>query len=542
MSYQNLIQGTPGLKPAQDLSVNTLTCDNIVSTQTTFDSINTQTITVDLPATEIDFNSNCSFNEDVSIIGFLEADNVLINDLDTSTISVNTISKLDNTYIKLDDRTVCTNPMKITRINNTNIDTSVDLHIQSSASTSIWLQADTDNTGFDKPTILFTGTAGGQGAKIDLVNDTILKLEAGKTANSTSGQIDFYSAQAVNNGENKPTFINETRFGTFKMSGSTLSTDLNLDTHTLSGVTTLGTSTLNVSNQTNTVNEILTGKMKLTNIVGDTTLTPSASILQIRANGINQPSILIESDTTDIIPANGGVITMQNDAGNDVFEIFQSTTGEVFQTSSNGFQFSTCTVSVPKVNDISTIGVYNAKFLISSLKNTSLQNLDMSTNNINNVGTLTSNNLTLSTLSNTLTSSQYLVRNAGTNVIEYRNPLYVGYLESLGLSTSTDTVNYVNKITFTDTFPAGIYVINLYASVGNSNGDRITYLQIREDLNTIETDLAKPKVDIVNGKVTMNMMYIRTLTAGSHTFYLDYKPQANTGRIENTVIVVRQLS
>ena len=99
--------------------------------------------------------------------------------------------------------------------------------------------------------------------------------------------------------------------------------------------------------------------------MGDSTISSANITLHLRALTSDKPAILLEGDIDNDEFSNNNRIVFQGDAGSDYFEMFQSYNGDIFFESSNGYSFNTCTVSVPRVNDFSTLATITALFNIS---------------------------------------------------------------------------------------------------------------------------------------------------------------------------------
>jgi hypothetical protein len=118
--------------------------------------------------------------------------------------------------------------------------------------------------------------------------------------------------------------------------------------------------------------------------------------------------------------------------------------------------------------------------------------------------------------------------------------MYTNYDSSLGASTSNDTVAYTNKLTITDTFPAGDFEITFFANVGNDTATGTTELQVQDEVGVIFTDLVV--YDVAGSTLNpTSITFVRTLTAAAHSFYLDYRPVANIAQIQDAYVVIRQL-
>lgn len=121
---------------------------------------------------------------------------------------------------------------------------------------------------------------------------------------------------------------------------------------------------------------------------------------------------------------------------------------------------------------------------------------------------------------------------------------YQGYSESLTLSSSTDTSNYTSKVSVPSQFyGAGTYMVAFSCLAGNQLSSQSTELRLLEDGIGINTNpIRTPGLNSGSDGIPMTQWYRRILTAGNHTFELQFKPKANTGIILDAKVWIYQIA
>lgn len=161
---------------------------------------------------------------------------------------------------------------------------------------------------------------------------------------------------------------------------------------------------------------------------------------------------------------------------------------------------------------------------------------DPYSNDLTTSGTPTHSGLILSSLTRDLNTVKSLSLD-GSNNVKYRT-IYYNYNESLSTSTSADTVNWSNKVTLNVTIPeTSLYFVGFACIAGSTIKNDTNELRLTEDTVAINTTSMNTPANNNNGELACyNMQWVRNLTAGAHTFTLDFRPVIGTGVIADARI------
>lgn len=258
------------------------------------------------------------------------------------------------------------------------------------------------------------------------------------------------------------------------------------------------------------------GTIRVTSTALDGGFTPSDVQLHVRGTVDDQPTIFMEGDPNNNQTGNSNRLVFQNNAGQDHFEIHQEPLASVVQ-SSLPIKFKSTPVTIARTNELSTIGVATEQLEIAS------------------TGVTIANDLILPTRVNDNTQTSVLVLD-GTNVVKTRlMETHYSYTESLPLSTSTDIVNFINKVSHSaNIIYAGVYEVGFSTLVGNSARNQNTVCRLRlNGVNINQVRISKAKQTSNNDMSAMSQKYLLTLAVGINVIELQYKPLANTGRIQD---------
>ena len=397
------------------------------------------------------------------------AGNILINsnlDLQTYDMVATDISSVGN--------------VKISDVDAVIYDTTVKLNVQSNGDSIIWVEADKDNLdATDNSTIIMSDHGGSVSAQLVQTSDSKLNIIHGTTADAVSGEVIIKTAQIINNSNLKPTYSGEDSLMTFN-------------------------NTNNISHK----NVIIQGKLKTTDVSGDTATSGPCQVY-LRSNTIN--GIVIEADVnqssiSDIsrfqMKQYGSTRCGEMTLGSaNVWKFFH---GNTTNSTSGNYEFYS-TQFTPVDNNYNTIGTSSLLWSMTNTNITSKRNIDMDLNNITNVsslqvetldalgGILKCNDnilfsgagktllivggydLQLSSLSSGSSTSILSYESAG--VIRQRGYFDISspqYTEVLAEQTTSSSVLQDVINTSTTSLGAGTYKFSLFTEISGDTGAEIT--------------------------------------------------------------------
>lgn len=582
MSIRNLY--TDGLKDYQDLNIDSIIARQVDAISSIILGLNVQNINVEDPFLEIFVNDDTHFTNDVVIDGALTVTGDIIN----PDIEVNTISTYDTSKIELiSDTILYQSDFKQTSIVGQDSITAPDaFHLQSDGKITIFLQSDRDNiTEEDTPTIWASQDGQNAGFSIGMSADNRFELISGG-ATQTSGNLEIYSKQFTGNGDDIPSWTGGARIARFDgVTGILFDNDLDMQ---LNDILNVGVITVD---EMNGDTDPLSMQMLSQNVGFGT--ADSFGRAQFHWSRTNDPDpdngggtyagmggvirmgdLSANGDSFDQI-SEGFVCYGQNDSGvMDAanygfsrikplrFQLLEAIAGvqkDIFRADPTELSYSPTGIATDVLN------INNTRMLVdldtdcnsNNILNVNAIEVDQISDSVGAGGVFMSadlivsggvnltvagaaSELILSGLASDL-STDILVLDSS-NTIKTRSQPFgssIAYAESLTSSTSADTVNWVTKVTITQAFAAGDYVVEVHALVGNDTADNITDIQLLEDSVAVNTsDIAAPNINVGSAKIPMSMSWRRTLTAASHQFDLEFRPRANVGEIEDARIVI----
>lgn len=518
--------------------------------------------------------------------------NELFND-----INVNTISKKDNSFIQVNNNTAFNSGKILISDIDTNI-TDCSIHVKSNTDACIYLQADRDNIGSTDNPFIYGSQNGGNsafGLQLDALN--IMRITQGNTAGSTNGIIELYTAEVVDNGDNRFDFQNSQRIARFDIGDIDFDTDLDMNANNINAVNNIVTETIDINNLSNdntksdfVVWDSITKELKYKNDVyipdQSVNIDSSPQFTNVKLDSIVSKtsglSVLNVSSGTVSIPANTllglqdrlqfteipapttptglnsivyrrlgsikakGTDGIEHDLINDFNQNLNTNNDVTFNKIT-----STTDIVINNDLDMTNGNIDNCLSIDSSTVNTNTLNTNGAgfinlLNSMSLVGsgkniTVSSGNdliLTSRVLDNSLTNMLVL---DGSNIVK-RKTIFYDYNTSLTLSSTTLTT-FQTKVTLITSIPATqFYEIGISCIFGNLKKDGESALQCTLNgtpLNTVEINNPVFKND---GQVTcQEMRWIRNLTAGSNTILLRYRNINDTTSIQDAKIWVRSI-
>lgn len=322
-------------------------------------------------------------------------------------------------------------------------------------------------------------------------------------------------------------------------------------------------------------NNITAGSVNLSTQLYITDTPGFASpVSQIHIQNLQNASIFLEADTNNITETDvsfimfsqdGGDTAMNITGGNNVYSIISSTLGgtrglnlSLGNTVSNGQgNLPTIDTISPKIQIRDTLTTLTQH---TAFSNTDLQDVDtievssLISNttidpniNIESSTVITDgSNLTLvnRTIDDTpqyilgLTSGDVTVRRLLTSFDVFGR--FYQSAESSSVTSSASAVSFTLKVGLTTAVvEAGTYYVSFSCLATNSSGAQQTELQFTEDGTPLGTPIAfYSNTNGVNEQYCpSNMVFIRTLTAASHTYNLSFRPTGGTSRLSDAKII-----
>ena len=226
-----------------------------------------------------------------------------------------------------------------------------------------------------------------------------------------------------------------------------------------------------------------------------------------------------------------GIVMEYNENGSGSYLIRQYTENELYTWDEKG---------TLKIKDLFTRFIGSLTNRITKLF---VQDIDFNgsisgTGNINTTGDLTANNVNAS---GAFYGNGHGLTNISVNGINN----YYKYAES-NEASSTSSISFQQKVRLNLTnIPAGDYLVSWNAQFSGDKKSTVFEIHIQED-DTTQTDLAQwvPFANNDGGAPKQSGSFQRTLTAGNHTFDLEYRStnSGETASIQNARIMAWKVS
>lgn len=390
------------------------------------------------------------------------------------------------------------------KVSDTGIETlgNAILTVQTNNDGCIWVQADRDGDFNGTSSYLGSKNGGDQVFLINMNSFGGLQLISGNTTNNTSGDIQFFSSQFINNGDNKPTMQDPLLL--MQIADSEIDIFRNLD--------------MNNNNLTN-INELVPNSFKVSTI-NDTITAPDC--LHIQRNG--DACVWIQADRDGNLTGDIPSFIASKNGGNQVFLIgmsgggsLQIASGNTANNSSGAIQFfssqfanngdamptfATSSILLMQMtndeidmlrqinmntNDIIGVSALESGIIRNGLNPVIFESdINMNNNDISNVNSISSNSIKMSTVNDTITQANALHLQSNSSLFLWiQSDRDTVGSDTPSIVTTTDGGEYIFQ---QETSTSGVKSIQFasggttdntqgrfiwFSSVFNNNGDNV---------------------------------------------------------------------